>query len=142
MPLLISNTIYRTFDSGKVLESESIAQVRQIYEPVDKQFVLLAPDTGLSGLVVYKFDLASVAADDSDLVLQPANPFYNPHGRWIKVATASQSGGGGGGGNAQFVLYSVAPPANPTDTAQPAMAYDPAGILPIMVWDNVGLAWN
>lgn len=52
------------------------------------------------------------------------------------------NGGGGGGGGGQLVPYTVAPPANPTNTAQPAFAYDPTGILPSLGWNTSSLTWN
>ena len=52
------------------------------------------------------------------------------------------AGGGGGGGNAQFVTYTVAPPASPTNTAQPALAYDPTGNLPTLGWNTANQTWN
>lgn len=51
-------------------------------------------------------------------------------------------GGGGGGGNAQLVRYTVAPPANPPNTANPAIAYDPTGNLPTLGWNTSDNAWH
>ena len=58
-----------------------------------------------------------------------------------KILTVLNSGGGGGG-NAQFVTYTVAPPANPTNTANPAIAYDPTGVLPTLGWNVNTQSWN
>lgn len=60
-----------------------------------------------------------------------------------KILTVLNNGGGGGGsGSAQLVTYTVAPPANPTNTAAAAIAYDPTGALPLLGW-NVGTqTWN
>ena len=55
---------------------------------------------------------------------------------------ANGSTGGGGGGTAQLVTYTVAPPANPPNTALPALAYDPTGNLPILGWNTGTLTWN
>lgn len=52
------------------------------------------------------------------------------------------SGGGGGGGNAQLVTYTSAPPANPANTANPAIAYDPTGNLPTLGWNVNTQTWN
>lgn len=60
-----------------------------------------------------------------------------------KILTVlNNGGGGGGGGNAQFVTYTVAPPANPTNTANPAIAYDPTGVLPTLGWNVNTQSWN
>lgn len=60
-----------------------------------------------------------------------------------KILTVlNNGGGGGGGGNAQFVTYTVAPPANPTNTANPAIAYDPTGNLPTLGWNVNTQTWN
>lgn len=59
-----------------------------------------------------------------------------------KILTVLNNGGGGGGGNAQFVTYTVAPPANPTNTANPAIAYDPTGALPTLGWNTATQTWN
>lgn len=50
--------------------------------------------------------------------------------------------GGTGGGGSQLVPYTVAPPPNPTNTALPALAYDPNGILPVLGWNTTTLTWN
>lgn len=47
----------------------------------------------------------------------------------------------GGSGDSQLVTYSAGVPADPGDTALPALAYDPDGILPIMVWNTATLSW-
>jgi hypothetical protein len=52
------------------------------------------------------------------------------------------SGGGGGGGNGQMVLYTAFPPANPPNTALPAIAYDPTGALGNLNWNPATLSWN
>lgn len=52
------------------------------------------------------------------------------------------SSGSGGGASPQLVTYTVAPPANPTDTSKPAVAYDPTGNLPILGWNTSTLTWN
>ncbi len=54
----------------------------------------------------------------------------------------SLAAGGGGGGNAQFVTYTSAPPANPSNTANPAIAYDPTGVLPTLGWNVNTQTWN
>lgn len=59
-----------------------------------------------------------------------------------KILTVLNNGGGGGGGNAQFVTYTVAPPANPANTANPALAYDPTGVLPTLGWNTATQTWN
>jgi len=98
MPLLILNNTYRTFDSGHILDAETLAAIRQIYEPSDKNYAFAAADDGSTGLLIWKFDLESVAVDDGATILKPANPQYATAGRWILVSTSTQSGGGGGSG--------------------------------------------
>lgn len=49
--------------------------------------------------------------------------------------------GGGGGSGAQIITYTVAPPADPAVTSNPAIAYDPTGALPTLVWNTSTLAW-
>ncbi len=132
MSMLILNSTYRTFDSGKVLEAETFDQIRQIYEPVDKEYVLACADDGTTGLTVWKFDLDSVAVDDGLTILQPDNPFYVDNGRWILVSTTSSAGGGGvnvGIGSPEGVVT-----ANPgqgyidiTDTAHPVLYFKIVG---------------
>lgn len=51
-------------------------------------------------------------------------------------------GGGGGGGSAQMVTYTSGTPAAPTDPTQPAVAYDPTGVLPTLGWNPNTLTWN
>lgn len=57
------------------------------------------------------------------------------------ILAAAQSGGGGGGGG-QIVAYTVAPPANPVNTAAEAIAYDPTGVLPLLGWSTTGQSWG
>lgn len=54
-----------------------------------------------------------------------------------------QSGSSGGVvGNGQIVDYTSGTPANPVDLDSNAIAYDPTGALPTMVWDKVAHTWN
>ena len=59
-----------------------------------------------------------------------------------KILTVLNNGGGGGGGTAQFVTYTVAPPAAPTNPGSPAIAYDPTGNLPTLGWNVNTQTWN
>lgn len=52
------------------------------------------------------------------------------------------SGGGGGGGSVQLVVYTSGTPANPADVTQPALAYDPNGIQPILGWGTISQTWG
>jgi hypothetical protein len=62
---------------------------------------------------------------------------------WLMCqVVANGGGGGGGGGTAQLLTYTVFPPANPPNTALPAIAYDPTGNLAMMGWNTVTLSWN
>lgn len=54
---------------------------------------------------------------------------------WVKVTATAGAGG-------QMVLYSSGTPSNPSVVGSPAIAYDPAGVLPTLVWDTVGHAWH
>ena len=49
---------------------------------------------------------------------------------------------GGGGGNAQLVTYTTGTPANPSNTLNPAIAYDPTGNLPTLGWNINTQTWN
>lgn len=61
----------------------------------------------------------------------------------LELALLSQIvAGGGGGGNAQLVTYTSGTPANPTNTANPAIAYDPTGNLPTLGWNVDTQSWN
>lgn len=132
MPLLINNNTYRTFDSGHVFDAESIAAVRQVYEPVNKSYLMMAADDGSNGLQVWKFDLLSVVADDGISVLRPVNPQYAVAGRWILVSSSTAIGGGGiitGNGTPEGVVT-----ANPgagyldlTDTTHPVLWFKITG---------------
>lgn len=132
MPLLIDGQGYYTYDSGKVLDAETIARVRQIYEPVNKEYCLLSADNGSNGLQIWKFDLTSVAVDDGVSVLKPINPFYATSGRWILVSSSTSTGGGGvttGTGSPEGVVT-----ANPgagwldlADTAHPVLWFKITG---------------
>jgi len=51
------------------------------------------------------------------------------------------AGGGGGGSSLQLVTYTSGSPAAPPNTSQPAIAYDPTGILPTLGWNTSTLAW-
>lgn len=131
MPLLVTGQGYRTFDSGKVLEATTVAEVRQVYEPVDKGLIFMAADDGSGNLQVYKFDLQSVAAA-SATALVPDNPFYATRGRWILVATSAATGGGGvttGTGSPEGVV--TASPGQGyidlTDTAHPVLWFKITG---------------
>lgn len=59
-----------------------------------------------------------------------------------KILTVLNNGGGGGGGNAQLVTYTSGTPANPANTANPAIAYDPTGNLPTLGWNTSTKTWN
>ena len=59
-----------------------------------------------------------------------------------KILTVLNNGGGGGGGNAQFVTYTSGTPSNPSNTANPALAYDPNGNLPTLGWNVATQTWN
>jgi len=59
-----------------------------------------------------------------------------------KILTVLRSGGGGGGGNAQLVTYTSGTPANPSNTSNPAIAYDPTGNLPTLGWNVNTQTWN
>jgi hypothetical protein len=63
---------------------------------------------------------------------------------WLmcQVVANGGGGGGGGGGNGQMVLYTVFPPANPPNTALPAIAYDPTGALGNLNWNPATLSWT
>jgi hypothetical protein len=50
--------------------------------------------------------------------------------------------GSGGGGTTQLVTYTSGSPAAPPNTSQPALAYDPNGILPQYGWDVATQQWN
>jgi hypothetical protein len=106
MPLIVQGEGYYTYDSGKVLDAETIARVRQVYEPVNKEYCLLSADDGSTGLQIWKFDLNSVAVDDGLTVLKPLNPQYAVAGRWILVSTSSTAGGSGlaGAGSPEGVV--------------------------------------
>jgi len=132
MPLLIDGQGYYTYDSGKVLDAETIARVRQVYEPVNKEYLLLSADDGSTGLQVWKFDLTSVAADDGTTVLQPNNPQYAVAGRWILVSTTTAIGGGGittGTGSPEGVVTANPPQGymDITDTAHPVLWFKITG---------------
>ncbi len=49
-------------------------------------------------LTLYKFDEASVAADNGTTVLKPINPEFDDDGRWLSVLSGS-----GGGSSATFL---------------------------------------
>lgn len=130
MPLIVAGGGYYTYDSGKVLDAETVARVRQVYEPVDKQYLMLSADDGSTGLAVWKFDLGSVAVDNGTNILKPNNPQYAVAGRWILVG--NMTGGGGvttGTGSPEGVVT-----ANPgagyldlTDTAHPVLWFKITG---------------
>lgn len=138
MPLTTNGEGYRTFTDVCVFEATTTAQIRQIFQPIDKGHVLMAPDDGSGGLQIFKFDLENTSGA-SATVLIPNNPFYAVSGRWVLIATATSSGGGGA--NMQGVIYSAGTPPNPPVLTSPATAYDRNGILPTYYWDTVGLAW-
>jgi hypothetical protein len=48
----------------------------------------------------------------------------------------------GGGGSTQLVTYTSGSPAAPTNTSQPAIAYDPTGNLPTLGWNTSNSTWN
>ena len=106
MPLTTSGQGYRTFQDMSMFEAQTVAEVRQIELVNDKGHCLMAPDDGSNGLLVWKFDLQSVAVDDGTLVLKPNNPFYTARGRWILVSTSSPGGGSGlsGAGSPEGVV--------------------------------------
>lgn len=58
-----------------------------------------------------------------------------------KILGALNDGAAGGGGAGQIVAYTSDPPANPADTALPAMAYDPTGALSTKGWDVGSQTW-
>jgi hypothetical protein len=93
MPQTITGEGYREFSEPRFFECETVAHVRQIRNPCDKAFALMGADDGSTDFTVYKFNLASVTADDGSSVLKPSNPAFDATGRWIKIPT----GGGGGG---------------------------------------------
>lgn len=55
-------------------------------------------------------------------------------GSWV-VQTGSSAGGG------QIVTYTSGTPANPANLSQPALAYDPNGILSTLGWNTSTHLW-
>lgn len=68
---------------------------------------------------------------------------YSP-GLWqlFELALLQQIVSGGGGGSGQIVTYTSGTPANPANTALPAWAYDPNGVLPQLGWNPNTLTWG
>jgi hypothetical protein len=62
--------------------------------------------------------------------------------KWAAIIYLLANGAAGGGGSAQLVTYTVGTPANPPNTANAAIAYDPNGILPTLGWNTSSLTWN
>lgn len=85
MPLTITGEGYRDFSEPRFFECETIAQVRQVRNPVDKSHALVAAADGSGFMSIYKFNATSVAADDGSTVLLPANPFFATEGRWLRI---------------------------------------------------------
>jgi hypothetical protein len=52
------------------------------------------------------------------------------------------STGAGGSSSVQIVTYTSGSPANPSNTASPAIAYDPNGNLPILGWNIGTQSWD
>ena len=52
------------------------------------------------------------------------------------------NGKGSTGTGLQYVTYIVAPPAAPTNTALPAIAFDPTGNLSTLFWNTANNTWN
>lgn len=94
MPILIDGDSYREAVSA-AYEAATLAQVRQIRNPVNLAWCFVAPANG-SFFYLYKFDITSTAADDGGGTLKPNNVAYTTAGRWIRNVNSADFAGGGG----------------------------------------------
>jgi hypothetical protein len=89
------------------------------------------------------------AVTDPQTLLQQANCYlcYANSPNYLQLlevallAQISTNGSTGGGGSVQLVTYTSGTPANPTNINNPALAYDPNGIQPIMNWNPTTHVW-
>lgn len=92
MPLIIDGQGYREAVQ-ETYEAQTIAQVRAIPNPSDRDFCFVGAADGSGEFRIYRFNRASLAPDDGDEILAPDNP-YILTGRWYKMPVASAAGGG------------------------------------------------
>jgi hypothetical protein len=84
MPQTVTGENYREFSEPRFFECESISQVRQIRNPVDKAHAIVGSG---SSARMFKYDASSASADNGTSTLRPSNPNLIL-GCWLEIAFA------------------------------------------------------
>lgn len=124
---------------------------QSLVTPAVCQISCIPAGVQLSVLISLYCKIASVNCDPQSLVTSAVCQISClPAGTQMAILISlscqilnGSGGGGGGGGNAQLVTYTTGGnPAPPTNTQASALAYDPSGVGPILVWNANTQTWN